>query len=193
MGVEFQWFFGDGSHTSGNVVHHRFQDADGTLLDGSGRFRILLHLKHSNGKEAWGSQYLVLTQKSVSKREKITLAPRPEDRMEKLTFDVPIDGGYTFTLLTSTEGQIWLDDVRPLRTPKARPQVCGSLGNAVQPVQQSMVLTKGPHTLQVQRDLSIENAVAPLSSAGGSPLVLWEGPGITRQVLVNSEDKRYKE
>jgi hypothetical protein len=42
-GFTFDWTFGDGSHASGRNVKHRFSDTAGTLLDRSGRFRIVLH------------------------------------------------------------------------------------------------------------------------------------------------------
>ena len=43
-GRKFEWIFGDGSRAQGRSIEHRYPDADGTLLDGSGRFRALLHV-----------------------------------------------------------------------------------------------------------------------------------------------------
>ena len=40
----YHWTFGDGTEATGRRVTHRFPDTDGTLLDGSGRFRVLLEV-----------------------------------------------------------------------------------------------------------------------------------------------------
>ena len=190
-GLHFEWLFGDGSRASGSQVKHRFPDARGTLLDGSGRFRVLLHLQRTSGEEAWGSQALLIGQRgdrrvgqSFPAHKYLASSP---SRSQAVAFDVPVDGGYSFTLLTSTTGSLSIDDLPPVITPKGRSQVCGSAGNAVQAVQQSMNLAKGPHTLRVVRDFSLENAVTLPYNTQESPLVLWEGPGIPRQLLVTAD------
>ncbi len=47
-GASYTWLFGDGTGASGRQVRHRFQDAEGTELNGAangaGRFRVLLHV-----------------------------------------------------------------------------------------------------------------------------------------------------
>jgi hypothetical protein len=52
-GLKYEWTFGDGTSARGRVVKHRFQDTEGTLLDGSGRFRVLLHVTGANGRNGW--------------------------------------------------------------------------------------------------------------------------------------------
>ena len=49
----YNWTFGDGSHASGRSVSHKFTDTDGTLRDGSGRFRVLLEVRDNAGRHIW--------------------------------------------------------------------------------------------------------------------------------------------
>ena len=194
--TSFVWIFGDGSRAFGREVHHRFPDAEGTLLDGSGRYRVLLHATRKDGSQAWASQSIVLAQRASaivpagqalpSRRSQQPISSQdrtPGSRVNDLSFDVPTDGGYTFTLLTSTKGSLAIDKAAPIMTPKARPQVCGAPGNAVQPVRQSIVLQKGRHHAHVVRDDSLENADAGAAISKSLPIVLWEGPELERQPL----------
>jgi hypothetical protein len=181
-GLQYHWFFGDGTTASGSEVSHSFPDAEGTLLDGSGRFRILLHVTDGKGEETWNSRSLV-----ISNRTRTPLAPAQpltsgwmishlsngETRYDAYV-SIPMDGGYTFTLLTSTTAQIVLDDDLIVHSPEEQPQVCGSIGNAVQPMRLSAVLRKGLHRVSVMKGPEPENAVGDLPA--GEPLLLWEGP-----------------
>jgi len=61
-GAQYRWLFGDGSSASGRIVSHRFPDVLGTDLDGkngSGRFRVLLHVTDRSGHQDWAEQGLV--------------------------------------------------------------------------------------------------------------------------------------
>jgi hypothetical protein len=58
-GATYTWLFGDGTEARGRLVHHRFPDAEGTQLDGSGRFRVLLHVVDRKGHEDWAAQGVV--------------------------------------------------------------------------------------------------------------------------------------
>jgi hypothetical protein len=58
-GARFTWLFGDGTKASGRRVSHRFPDAEGTQLDGSGRFRVLLHVEDKEGRQDWAAQGVV--------------------------------------------------------------------------------------------------------------------------------------
>ncbi len=53
--LRYEWIFGDGTTEVGRKVKHRFADADGTLLDGSGSFRVLLHVSSDTGRNTWAS------------------------------------------------------------------------------------------------------------------------------------------
>lgn len=58
--VTAEWLFGDGSAATGLVVRHAFPDTAGTLLDGSGRFRVLLRITDARGKSAYVSRPVVV-------------------------------------------------------------------------------------------------------------------------------------
>jgi len=61
-GLRFDWSFGDGTYASGPIVRHRFPDKDGTLRDGSGRFRVLLHVT-GDGRSRWAYTPVILATK----------------------------------------------------------------------------------------------------------------------------------
>jgi hypothetical protein len=58
-GAHYTWLFGDGTQARGRRVVHSFPDAEGTQLDGSGRFRVLLHVEDRKGREDWAAQGMV--------------------------------------------------------------------------------------------------------------------------------------
>ena len=61
-GLRYTWLFGDGSKADGRKVKHSFPDTDGTLHDGTGRFRVLLHVSTSDGRNVWLYQPVLVTQ-----------------------------------------------------------------------------------------------------------------------------------
>ena len=182
-GRRFEWIFGDGSRGEGRVVRHAFPDAEGTLLDASGRFRVLLHITDRPHEQAWRSESVVLS-RPLRLPSSMPFHAAPETSVGKVferLVHIPADGGYTFTLLTSTDATFAIDDLPPLRTPKPRAQVCGAEGNAVQPVRISVALRAGDHRIHVERSSGIENAAAPPGASPDQPTLLWEGPGIERE------------
>ncbi|HEY0786736.1 MAG TPA: hypothetical protein VGD62_12765 [Acidobacteriaceae bacterium] len=175
-GRRFEWLFGDGTRAEGRVVRHAFVDDQGTLLDGSGRFRVLLHTREQGGSQSWKSESVVLAGRvhasgraDMRSAEEQAAAPGMV-RMER-RFVVPADGGYTVTVLTDSEGTVALDDMAPVSSPKPRARACGSDESAMQPTRVSAAMRAGPHQLH----LTVR--------AGLKPVVLWEGPGVERQVL----------
>ena len=60
-GLQYTWIFGDGTHAQGRKVTHRFPDADGTLHDGTGWFRVLLHVQGPGDRQLWLPQSVVVT------------------------------------------------------------------------------------------------------------------------------------
>lgn len=163
-GRHFEWLFGDSARSEGRDVSHAFPDAEGTLLDGSGRFRVLLHVTENNGTQAWGSQSIVVAPRALESSLQVA-------GVQVHTFVVPAAGGYTFTLLTSKATDFAIDDLPAQKSPIPRTRVCGSPDDALQPVRVSAVLQAGKHQLRVN---SADDSV---------PLVLWEGPGLPRQRL----------
>ncbi len=65
--LRYTWIFGDGKKANGRKVKHRFADEDGTLLDGSGLYRVLLHVSSENGRQTWvGAPTLVREKQSAA-------------------------------------------------------------------------------------------------------------------------------
>ena len=58
--TRYEWTFGDGTHASGPHPKHRFPDTAGTLLDASGRFRVMLHATNPSGLDAWTSAPVIV-------------------------------------------------------------------------------------------------------------------------------------
>ncbi|WP_263366647.1 PKD domain-containing protein [Edaphobacter bradus] len=58
--VSYLWSFGDGTHARGRSVKHAFPDDEGTLLDRSGRFRVLLETIDENGRVSWAYEPIVV-------------------------------------------------------------------------------------------------------------------------------------
>jgi hypothetical protein len=160
------------------VVEHAYPDAEGTLLDGSGRFRVLLHATRA-GDEVWVSRSVVVANRVVPALQGEAGSDHPwhGPQLPVAEWDgwliIPNDGGYTLTLLTSRKATMTLDDLQPVRSPDLRIQVCGSLGDAVQPVRVSAALQAGVHRIRIQLEPGMENEPAP---AWGGPALFWEGP-----------------
>jgi hypothetical protein len=57
----YEWLFGDGTSGKGKIVHHKFPDAEGTLRDGSGRFRVLLKVTDDQGNVDWAYEPVVVS------------------------------------------------------------------------------------------------------------------------------------
>ncbi len=58
---KYGWIFGDGTRAHGRTVHHTFHDTQGTFMDGSGRFRVLLKVTDDSGREDWTYQPVLVT------------------------------------------------------------------------------------------------------------------------------------
>ncbi len=59
-GTQYDWTFGDGTHARGRKVSHKYRDIAGTVSDGSGRFRVLLHASTPAGRNTWVSYPVVV-------------------------------------------------------------------------------------------------------------------------------------
>ncbi len=177
----YQWLFGDGTTGEGSEVHHAFPDARGTLLDGSGRFRVLLRASRPPDEEVWAERGVVVSAHLVPA---VAIAagvdhPGSGPTLPIAGWDgwltIPADGGYTITFLTSRRATLTLDDLPVARSPELRAQVCGSLGDAVQPVRISAGLQAGLHRVRIEMYPGIENEPVP---AGSGPALYWEGPQV---------------
>ena len=56
----YRWSFGDGTYATGRRVKHSFPDSNGTLLNGDGRFRILLSISDKAGRHGWAYEPLLV-------------------------------------------------------------------------------------------------------------------------------------
>ena len=70
--LHYTWIFGDGTTKTGRKVKHRFADAEGTLLDGSGLYRVLLHLSTDEGRQTW-----IATPTVIRTSQNAALPPSP--------------------------------------------------------------------------------------------------------------------
>jgi hypothetical protein len=206
--VRYEWSFGDGTRARGRVVHHAFPDAEGTLWDHSGRFRVLLRTVDANGRSSWAYDPVIVATRlqapvaGVSSEPGVrytysegadlsvdqlpgslatttgisaglNLGARKGDEQYGIIFDglvdVPADGGYTFTLQGNDGARLEVDSAVIATSAKPWPQVCGSVGNAVQAARGSVALSKGEHRIRVAMTHSLgEDGFA----------VLWQGPGV---------------
>ena len=75
--THYTWLFGDDSQAQGRKATHRFEDADGTALDGrngAGRFRVLLQVEGEHGAQDWATRDVVV----VAKWHDATTPPGPQ-------------------------------------------------------------------------------------------------------------------
>jgi hypothetical protein len=188
-GWQYQWLFGDGATGVGSDVQHAFPDADGTLLDGSGRFRVLLRATRAPHDQVWSSRSVVVARRPIA----ADAGPEPvvsglaRSGTERATeYDgwirIPADGGYSLTLLTSRQASLTIDDLPAVRGPELRVQVCGSFGDAVQPTRLSAALLAGLHRIRIELEPGIENEPEGNLGSGG-PLLMWEGPGLLPEAI----------
>jgi hypothetical protein len=83
--------------------------------------------------------------------------------------DAPVDGGYTFHLMSRDGARVVIDGREVARTGTPFAQVCGSPGNAMRYDRGALGLRAGRHAIHVE---ALHNV------SGGGPRLLWEGPGI---------------
>ncbi|HEX4036640.1 MAG TPA: PKD domain-containing protein [Acidobacteriaceae bacterium] len=184
-GWHYTWDFGDGTTGEGSVVRHTFHDMNGTLLDGSGRFRVLVHATRSPQDEVWASRDVVVARQALAAAGGVTSGGAGLETINngrETEYDgwvrIPLDGGYGITLLTSRKARLTLDDLRPVQSPELRMQVCGSFGDAVEATRVSAGLQAGWHRIRIALDPGAENEPQGNLDGGGSPLLTWEGPGL---------------
>jgi hypothetical protein len=185
-GARYHWLFGDGDSADGVSVRHKYPDAQGSLLDGSGRFRVLLSVTDAAGHESWDSQSVVV---SASTHPALHIQASSSGLAQidghagsyEGLINLPADGGYTLTLLTSTTASLTIDGAHA-DSAKLRPEVCGSPGYSVQAIRLSAALKRGLHRIRIDRGPEIENAAHPGGNSD-QPLLLWEGSGLLRQAV----------
>jgi hypothetical protein len=206
--VAYDWFFGDGTTGHGSTVQHTFADEEGTLLDGSGKFRVMLRVTDDQGRSDWSAKPIIVKSKLLPAVVKQGIAPqlqfwaftgsfadtadlataspeqtglvrafvtsvRPSDDHYAIVYDgfidMPLDGGYEFTALSRDGSRVMIDGQEILHNAPSWPQVCGSVGNAVQQSSGTVGLMQGRHAVHVE-----------MSQIAGDEAfrLLWQGPGI---------------
>ncbi len=189
-GWRYQWLFGDGTTAVGSDVGYVFPDADGTLLDGSGRFRVLVHATRAPHDEVWVSRSVIVGQRPAAAGSEpvaqLVAGLAQSDSGRATGYDgwlrIPADGGYSLTLLTSRHATLSIDDLPAVQSPELRIQVCGSMGDAVQPTRVSAALLAGLHRIRIELEPGIENEPRGNLSPG-SPMLMWEGPGLLPEAI----------
>jgi hypothetical protein len=185
-GWSYQWLFGDGTTGEGAVVAHAFPDTEGTLLDGSGRFRVLLRARRAPRDEVWSARSVVVAREAKAADADVAANLPGLERTtteQGVAYDgwlrVPADGGYTITLLSSRAALLAIDG-GAAHSPELRMEVCGSLGDAVQPTRISVALRAGLHRIHLEFKPGVENEPA---GASGGPVLDWEGPQVPLQPI----------
>ena len=171
--LRYAWNFGDGVHAEGSTVHHTFADTLGSDLDDSSRYRVALHVTDPvTNEQSWSTQHLILDRRA---RKTDTSRTSGGARVDVTEFDIPKDGGYTITLLTSTNASLQIDNSERTVSPEGEASSVWIARQPVQPLRVSAVFKAGRHQARVVRDDSLENADI---SPSDPPLLLLEGPGI---------------
>jgi PA14 domain/PKD domain len=93
--------------------------------------------------------------------------------------DVPIDGGYSFSLIDRDGARLVIDGVEVAKTGPPFAQVCGSPGNAARYAVGAIGLRAGKHALHIE-GLHAES--------GGAPILLWQRNG---SALANVPESGY--
>ncbi len=197
--LQYTWLFGDGTTAHSRKATHRFADTGGTLQDGSGRFRVLLHVTSAAGRSTWLYQPVIVSQSlqpavapragieytytelpgitrsgTVATIDLAAVPHRPEHYALTLEGDIdaPVDGAYTILTIANDRATVTLDDRLVVQSPAPFAQVCGLTGNAARPLALYAALARGKHRLKVSEQ----------HDAGQDDLrVLWQGPGFPMQ------------
>jgi hypothetical protein len=214
--ASYEWMFGDGARATGARVQHSFPDAEGTLRDGSGRFRVLLKVTDAGGNADWACHSAIVSrslQAAASPsgletglayryyegsfdqlRGFDSLPPAASGAARGLNplmsgrpngfalvyegfLDVPADGGYIFLLMSRDRARVEIDSQTVAASPTPVPQVCGSVGNAVQAALGVWSLKAGKHPFRLA---TIQGKVSD-----GFALK-WQGPGFPMQDIPGS-------
>ena len=202
--ARYHWTFGDGTEAMGRRTTHRFGDTDGTLLDGTGRYRVLLEATTGAGRHLRAYQPVVVSRglqaaskssgvaagasyayqesgaqpvRGVAAALSLSQVPHRETNYS-IVFDgyvrVPASGGYVFWLVANDGASIELDGVVVAHNGVPIAQVCGLAGSAAQGIQASAALAEGFHRLRVTNAHGIGKDDFRL---------LWQGPGFTWQPI----------
>ncbi len=162
-GLNYTWSFGDGTTAQGHDVVHAFPDDKGTLLDGSGRYRVLLHAS-SGAAQSWASHPVV-----VAAQLEPALSEPTHDAADELV-RVPLDGGYTVVLLSDGGEGLQIDDLPVVPGPTPRPLACGTPGHVVLPVRATAALAAGIHRVR------IVPGAQSAHPTGAHRDLMWDGP-----------------
>lgn len=219
----YEWFFGDGTSAHGRVVRHAMPDNQGTLQDGSGRFRVMLKVTDDHGRTDWTAHPVIVTSTlraplaaqpvlpglkynyyegewpalpefqelspiATGFTERLTTSMHQQPTNYGFVFEgfvrIPADGGYTFTLRSRDGGRLSIDGTVVARSPAPWPQVCGSVGNAVQAASGTIGLAAGLHAIRIETTHSTgEDAFS----------LLWEGPTIQLEKVPDSSLSHHAE
>ena len=207
--ASYEWIWGDGSTSSGVRVHHAFPDTAGTLLDHSGRFRVLLKVTDLLGKSDWSSQSVVVSE-SLARSQKVA---HPQQGIHYRYYEGPWNALPDFSKFPAfAQGTATSFDARPRRRPDNYALVfdgyvkvprdggytftllsrdggrleIGSAILAESPAPVAQVCGSiGNMVQQTKGSLGLKKGMHPIHIAVSKTVgedafrLLWEGPGIT--------------
>ncbi|MGB7169250.1 MAG: hypothetical protein WBD32_09625, partial [Acidobacteriaceae bacterium] len=139
----------------------------------------LLHATRAPNDDVWAARSLVVTRDPIPALSMpmpvlpgLRVVRNPDGSTDEDGWlRIPADGGTTLTLLTSRRATVTFENLPPAQSPELRMQVCGSLGDAVQPIMVSAGLRAGLHRIHIHLDAGIENEP---QRADGAPVLLWQ-------------------
>jgi hypothetical protein len=165
--VRHEWLFGDGRRATGPVVEHVFADALGTMLDGSGRFRVQLTVTDERGRSDTIARPVVVAARLLAPAQArpgaAGLRQGRGGRREGY-LRVPADGGYTFMMTAPDGSYLQIGDTVLFDDPTVEPLVCNTSGNRMQHHTASLALRAGLHRIVV--------------SGGAASTLYWQAQGI---------------
>jgi hypothetical protein len=165
--TDYQWLFGDGSRATGAVVDHVFADAAGTMLDGTGRFRVQLTVTDARGRRDTLARPVVIASRLLAPARGKAGAPglrHGDDDGREGYLTVPADGGYTFTMMARDGARLRIGDVVLFDDRTVEALVCNGSGNRMQQLTASVALRAGRHRIAI--------------SGGAGVTLYWQTQGI---------------
>jgi hypothetical protein len=114
-GRRFLWIFGDGASAEGPVVHHAFPDVGGQF---SRRLRTLSRAaehQRAGRNRMWAARPVVVADHALPSMPVIADQTNAAGANAERSIIIPVDDGYTITLLAAQPATMRIDDQPPVQ------------------------------------------------------------------------------